>query len=70
VANEGKLIAIVGREDADRVLKAMRQTRYGEEAVIVGEVQAEPKGRVLMKTAIGSNRIVDVLMGEMLPRIC
>jgi hydrogenase expression/formation protein HypE len=70
VANEGKLIAIVGREDADRVLKAMRQTRYGEETVIVGEVQAEPKGRVLMKTAIGSNRIVDVLMGEMLPRIC
>jgi len=70
VANEGKLIAIVGRAEADRVLQTMRQNRYGEEAVIVGEVQPEPKSRVLMKTAIGSHRIVDVLMGEMLPRIC
>jgi hydrogenase expression/formation protein HypE len=70
VANEGKIIAIVGCAEADRVLAAMRQTRYGEEAVIVGEVRSEPKGRVLMKTAIGSHRIVDVLMGEMLPRIC
>jgi hydrogenase expression/formation protein HypE len=48
----------------------MRETRYGEGAVVVGEVRAEPKGRVLMKTAIGSHRIVDILMGEMLPRIC
>ena len=70
VANEGKLIASVAREDADQVLRAMRATRYGEEAVVIGEVVAEPKGRVLMKTAIGSSRIVDVLMGEMLPRIC
>jgi hydrogenase expression/formation protein HypE len=70
VANEGKLIAIVGRAEADRVLQVMRQQRYGEEAVIVGEVSAEPRDRVLMKTAIGSHRIVDVLLGEMLPRIC
>ncbi len=70
VANEGKLIAIVGREEADRILAAMRQTRYGEEAVIVGEVQTGSPGRVLMKTAIGSHRLVDVLPGEMLPRIC
>ncbi len=70
VANEGKLLAVVGREEADRVLAVMRQTRYGAEAVIVGEVQAESPGRVLMKTAIGSHRIVDVLLGEMLPRIC
>jgi hydrogenase expression/formation protein HypE len=70
VANEGKLIAIVGRAGADRVLDLMHNTRYGEEAVIVGEVQAEPKNRVLMKTAIGSHRLVDVLMGELLPRIC
>ena len=70
IANEGKLIAIVGRAEADRVLQTMRATRYGEESVIIGEVAAEPKGRVLMKTAIGSRRIVDVLMGELLPRIC
>ena len=70
IANEGKLIAVVGREDADKILSAMQSTRYGEESVVIGEVQAEPKARVLMKTAIGSSRIVDVLMGEMLPRIC
>jgi hydrogenase expression/formation protein HypE len=70
IANEGKLLALVGREDADEVLDVMRTTRYGEEAVIVGEVQAEPPGRVLMKTTIGSTRIVDLLLGEMLPRIC
>ena len=64
------VVAIVGRKDVDRVLAAMRATRYGEEAVVIGGVQAEPKGCVLMKTAIGSSRIVDVLMGEMLPRIC
>jgi hydrogenase expression/formation protein HypE len=70
VANEGKLLALVGRGEADRVLGVMRQNRYGADAVIVGEVQAESPGRVLLKTAIGSHRIVDVLLGEMLPRIC
>lgn len=70
VANEGKLAAIVDRTVADQVLSAMRSTRYGEEAVTIGEVQAAPAGRVLMKTAIGSTRIVDKLSGEMLPRIC
>jgi hydrogenase expression/formation protein HypE len=70
VANEGKLLALVGRGEADRVLEVMRQNRYGADAVIVGEVQTESPGRVLLKTAIGSHRIVDVLLGEMLPRIC
>lgn len=70
IANEGKLLAIVAREDADAVLAAMRRTKYGEEAVAIGEVSAAPASRVLMKTAIGSTRVVDVLMGEMLPRIC
>jgi hydrogenase expression/formation protein HypE len=70
VANEGKLVAMVPRDDAEAVLKAMHQTRYGEGAVVIGEVAAEPHGRVLMKTAIGSQRVVDMLAGEMLPRIC
>jgi hydrogenase expression/formation protein HypE len=70
VANEGKAIVIVAREDADKVLSAMHTARYGEQAVIVGEVRAEPANRVLMKTRIGSTRVVDVLIGEMLPRIC
>jgi hydrogenase expression/formation protein HypE len=70
VANEGKLVAIVAREDAESVLSAMHVTRYGGEAVIIGEVTAEPHGRVLLKTALGSTRIVEMLAGEMLPRIC
>lgn len=70
IANEGKLVVIVAREDAEAVLATMRQTRYGAEAVIVGEVKADAPGRVLLKTSFGSTRIVDVLMGEMLPRIC
>ena len=70
VANEGKLLALVGAAEVDKVLAAMRGTRYGEEAVIVGEVRAAPAGRVLLKTGLGSHRVVDVLAGEMLPRIC
>ena len=70
IANEGKLVTMVAREDAKSVLKAMRATRYGEDAVIIGEVTPEPHGRVLLKTALGSTRIVDMLAGEMLPRIC
>jgi hydrogenase expression/formation protein HypE len=70
IANEGKLVCFVPREEAEQVLAVMKRTRYGEGAVLIGEVTAEPKGRVLLKTAIGSTRIVDMLAGEMLPRIC
>lgn len=70
VANEGKVIVIVGAEDAERVLEVMRQQRYGEESVKIGEVSPQPAGKVLIKTTLGSTRIVDMLAGEMLPRIC
>ncbi len=70
VANEGKLVAVVAREDADRVLEAMRHHRHGDHAAVIGEVAAEPKGKVLMKTAVGGTRIITMLMGELLPRIC
>ncbi|MBS1250720.1 MAG: Carbamoyl dehydratase HypE [Chloroflexi bacterium] len=70
IANEGKLVAIVDRQDAPKILEVMRQTRYGKEAAIIGEVQEAPVGRLLMKTALGTTRVVDVLAGEMLPRIC
>lgn len=70
VANEGKLVAIVPQEDAKKVLAVMKSTKYGEGAVVIGEVVAEPKSRVLLKTALGSTRVVDMLAGEMLPRIC
>jgi hydrogenase expression/formation protein HypE len=70
IANEGKLIAIVARGAADRVLQAMQNQPYAEQAVIIGEVKESPQGRVLMRTSIGSTRVVDMLAGEMLPRIC
>ena len=70
VANEGKLVAIVPQEDAEKVLAVMKSTKYGEGAVVIGEVVAEPKSRVLLKTVLGSTRVVDMLAGEMLPRIC
>lgn len=70
VANEGKLVTMVPREDAEKVLTAMQKTRYGEGAVIIGEVIAEPKSRVLLKTNLETTRVVDMLAGEMLPRIC
>jgi hydrogenase expression/formation protein HypE len=70
VANEGKLVAIVPPGDADKVLKAMRKNRYGKDAAIIGEVGAEKPGRVVMKTVLGTSRIVDMLTGDLLPRIC
>ena len=70
IANEGKLVAIVPAGDAERVLQAMRGNPYGREASIIGEVQAENPKRVVMKTRIGSSRIVDMLTGDPLPRIC
>ncbi len=70
VANEGKLVAVVAPDDADKVLARMRQNQYGHEAAIIGEVVKEHPGRVVMKTRLGASRIVDVLVGELLPRIC
>jgi hydrogenase expression/formation protein HypE len=70
IANEGRLVAIVPPEDADKILKAMKNNKYGREAVIIGEVAAKPPGRVVMKTVLGAHRIVDMLVGDLLPRIC
>jgi hydrogenase expression/formation protein HypE len=70
IANEGKLLALVSAGEAEKVLKAMKKTRYGEDAAIIGRVESEPAGRLLLDTTLGSTRIVDVLAGEMLPRIC
>lgn len=70
VANEGKLVVIVAAEDADAVLAVMRANPYGQQACVIGQVQESPAGRVLMRTVLGSTRVVDVLTGELLPRIC
>jgi hydrogenase expression/formation protein HypE len=70
IANEGKLAAVVAAEHADRVLDAMQQNKYGSKAAIIGEVVKEHPGRLVMKTSLGASRIIDVPVGELLPRIC
>lgn len=70
VANEGKVIVIVAKEEAEAALKAMQTNQYGKNACIIGKVAASPAGRVLLKTQIGATRVLDVMAGEMLPRIC
>jgi hydrogenase expression/formation protein HypE len=70
VANEGKLLAMVAPEMADAVLQQMQQHEHGRDAVIIGEVVADHPGMVLMKTEIGGTRVLDVMFGEQLPRIC
>jgi hydrogenase expression/formation protein HypE len=70
VANEGKLVAVVPAASADAVVAAMRATTAGAEAVRVGTVVADHPGMVTARTLIGSQRIVDMLVGEQLPRIC
>lgn len=70
VANEGKLVAFVAPTAADVVLAAVRAHEYGQEAAIIGWVTAEHAGRVVLRTPLGARRIVDMLVGEQLPRIC
>jgi len=70
VANEGKLVAIVAHEDAEAVLNKMRQNIYGKNAAIIGEVRQKHPDRVVMRTGLGASRIVDMLVGDLLPRIC
>ena len=70
VANEGKLVAIVRRDAAEAVLARMRSLPNGRDTRIIGEVVADHPGMVVMKTKIGGTRIVDLMMGEQLPRIC
>jgi len=70
IANEGKLVAIMPSDDADRVLAKMKQNRYGGEATIIGRVVAEHPEQVIMKTRLGTSRIIGMLAGDLLPRIC
>jgi len=70
VANEGKLIAIVAPEAAERALSALRSHPLGRNAAIVGEVVGDHPGRVVLSSVAGGDRIVDLLSGEQLPRIC
>lgn len=70
LANEGKLVAIVAEEAAEKILKRMQAHPLGKDAAIIGEVRGEPKAKVVVRTQIGSTRIMDMMVGEQLPRIC
>ncbi|MFO0968224.1 MAG: hydrogenase expression/formation protein HypE [Gemmataceae bacterium] len=70
VANEGKLIAVAPPEDADRLLDAMRRHPLGRDAALIGEVTADHPGLVLIRSVVGGERVVTLLAGEQLPRIC
>lgn len=70
IANEGKLLAVVAPEQADKALTAMRNHPLGREAAIVGTVQSDPPGMVFLRTDIGGMRVLDMLVGDPLPRIC
>jgi len=68
--NEGKLVAIVANKDVNVALRALRSLSLGETATVIGEVVDEHPGFVMMKTRVGGTRVVDMLSGEQLPRIC
>ena len=70
VANEGKFLAIVGPEAAEAVLATMRDHPLGQQAAVIGEVVADHPGKLLLRSRIGGLRVVDMLSGEQLPRIC
>jgi hydrogenase expression/formation protein HypE len=70
VANEGQLVAFVGAARAPAALAAMRELEGCEEAAEIGEVKTEPPGMVLVETAFGGRRVMDLLAGDPLPRIC
>ena len=70
MANEGKLVAVVPGSDADRALAALRSHPHGREAAIIGEVAETPEETVVLTTPFGGSRILDMLVGDQLPRIC
>ena len=69
-ANEGKVIVVCSRRDAERILTKMKKHPYGKQGCIIGQVTDSNAGKVLMTTCIGGKRIIDMLSGEQLPRIC
>jgi hydrogenase expression/formation protein HypE len=70
VANEGTMVAVVAAEAAEEALAALRDVTGCEQAAVIGEVRAEPPGMVLVETAFGGRRVMDLLTGDPLPRIC
>jgi len=70
IANEGQFLAVIAPDAADRALDAVRQTPGGEDARVIGEIREQPATAVLIATEYGGTRIIDMLVGDPLPRIC
>ena len=70
LANEGKMVLVVAPEAADAVVAAVQKTQYGREARRIGFVTAAHPGRVALRTPFGTRRVLDMPVGELLPRIC
>jgi hydrogenase expression/formation protein HypE len=70
VANEGKFLAVVAPEETEAALAALRGHPLGAEAAVIGEIAGQPAATVVLRTAFGGTRIVDMLVGDPLPRIC
>ena len=70
LANEGRLVAICAPADAEQLLQLMRSHAKGKDAAVIGEVSADARHPLVLQTAWGSNRIVPMLTGEQMPRIC
>lgn len=70
VANEGKIIIVVDGNDADKLISVMKKNEFGKDSALIGEVVDNHHGKAILKTGIGGKRIIDMLAGEQLPRIC
>ncbi len=70
VANEGKVVIIVGKEDAEEVIRTMKKSPFGKEASIIGEISQDHKGMAWLNTLVGGKRVIEMLSGQQLPRIC
>jgi hydrogenase expression/formation protein HypE len=70
IANEGKVVIVASSSDTNKILDILRKDPFGKDAEIIGEILNEPKGKVYLKTVIGGTRVIDMLVGDQLPRIC
>ena len=70
VANEGKVVMVVGKEDAQKVLAIIKESPFGKEASIIGEIRESHKGMAWLNTIVGGRRVIEMLSGQQLPRIC
>ena len=70
IANEGKVVIVAGEQDSEKILQIMKQEKHGKKSRIIGHITEEHPGKVILKTRTGGKRIIDIMTGDQLPRIC